>query len=291
MSQPSPEDILEMARRDIAARNSAVIEQRVQRDLPWRYAFWGLLGALLIGLLFWPGMSLDEKMFMVGHGICAQLHTVQLGGLTLPICARNTGIYGSFLITFVYLLALGRGRAMGLPPAPISIALLLLVVVMGFDGFNSLFLDLGWPHLYTPRNELRTLTGIGMGVAMGVLILLILNLSLRRNGDDALPVMRNWAELFGALLLSGLMLVVMYGNLPMLGWMYWPIAIMSTVGIVGVLFCVNLLIAGMILGYENKVVRWSQLMKPATFAVIFTLVEVGTLAGLRLWLEMQGLVV
>ena len=35
--------------------------------------------------------------------------------------------------------------------------------------------DLFLPHLYVPRNDLRTLTGIGTGMALGVALLLILN--------------------------------------------------------------------------------------------------------------------
>jgi uncharacterized membrane protein len=172
------EEIIELARREIAARKE---RERDGREVPWRFAFIGLLGAILAGMLLWPGTPLNWKMYAAVHGVCAQVHNVSLGGEQLPLCARNTGIYSGFLLTFIYLLLLGRERAAKLPPPAIVVALALLVVVMAVDGFNSLFVDLFLPHLYTPRNELRTLTGLGMGVSLAVAILLVLNLSLRRD--------------------------------------------------------------------------------------------------------------
>src|SRR5512138_820922 len=174
MTERPSEEIVEMARRDMAARRAQGIAARAVRELPWRYALIGLAGALLLGLLAWPGMPLEWKMYAVVHGVCAQAHTVDMAGMRLPLCARNTGIYSGFLVTVLYLLALGRARAAKLPPWSILIALLAFVVIMAVDGFNSLLVDMFMPHLYTPRNELRTLTGIGMGVAMAVLLFLIL---------------------------------------------------------------------------------------------------------------------
>ncbi len=287
MSNYTGDDVVEMARRRITERDEQASEARGARELPWRYAFLGLLGALLLGLLFWPGLPFEQKLYAVGHGICAQEHAVSLAGLRLPICARNTGIYASFLITSVYLLALGRSRAARLPPLPITVALVLFIIVMAVDGFNSLFNDLLLPHLYPPRNELRTLTGIGMGVSIAVIIFLMLNNSLWRDSDPRQPVLKSWWELGGALLLCGLVLVGLYGNI---GLMYWPIAIVSSLGILGVLYSVNLLLLSMATGYENNVTRVAQLARPATLALLVTVFEVSLLAGLRFWLERSGFV-
>ncbi|HEU4328293.1 MAG TPA: DUF2085 domain-containing protein [Roseiflexaceae bacterium] len=286
MSNYTGDDIVEMARRRITERDEQVSEARGKREVSWRYAFLGLLGALLLALLFWPGLPLEQKLYAVGHGICAQEHAVSLAGLRLPICARNTGIYASFLITGVYLLALGRSRAARIPPMPISVVLVLFVIVMAVDGFNSLFNDLLLPHLYPPRNELRTLTGIGMGVSIAVIVFLMLNNSIWRDSDTRQPILKSWWELGGALLLCSLILVGLYGNI---GLMYWPIAIVSSVGILGVLYCVNLLIVSMATGYENSVTRVAQLARPATLALLVTLFEVSALSGLRYWLERTGL--
>lgn len=288
MSEPSSEDVLNMARQRVATRPSEVIEARGASELPWRYAFIGLMGTLLLALLLWPGMPVNWKMYAVVHGVCAQIHNVEIGGQQLPVCARNTGIYSSFLVTSLYLLALGRGRAVKLPPWPITAALVVFVIVMGVDGFNSMLRDMLLPNLYTPRNELRTLTGIGMGTAVAVLLFLILNLSLRKDVDTETPIIKNWLELGGALVLNLLVMAAMYGNVQ---FMYWPIAISAWVGIIGVLYCVNLLLTSLFMGYEGNVTRVSQLARPATFAMLFTLVELGTLSAARFYLEGQGMLV
>jgi uncharacterized membrane protein len=288
MSERTSDEILELARHEISARKTRMAAERTNREVPWRYAFFGLLGTLLLGLVAWPGAALNWKMYAVVHGVCAQIHNVNVGGLQLPLCARNTGIYSSFLVTSLYLLALGRRRAAKLPPWPITITLLLFVVIMGIDGLNSMFVDMFLPHLYTPQNELRTLTGIGMGTTIAVLLLLILNISLRRNLDDQQRIIGNWRELGGALLLNGLVLLAMYDNVEI---MYWPIAITAWLGITGVLYCVNLLLTALFMRYEGTVMRVTQLAKPATVAIVFTLIELGALSAMRFWLEGQGLIV
>ena len=107
----SSDEIIELARRDMATRQAQAQVERRAAETPWRYAFIGMLGAILLGMLLWPGAPLNWKMYAAVHGVCAQIHNVSLGGEQLPLCARNTGIYSGFLLTMIYLLLLGRGRA------------------------------------------------------------------------------------------------------------------------------------------------------------------------------------
>ncbi|MFP4437347.1 MAG: DUF2085 domain-containing protein [Chloroflexaceae bacterium] len=295
MSEKTPDEVLELARRQIAARREAEQHQQMQtqqtqtrRERPWRYIFLGVMGTLLLALLFTPGLPLQWKMYAVVHGVCAQQHNIFIGELQVPICARNSGIYISFLITMIYFWVIGRGRAGRIPPWPIAAVLIAFVVVMGIDGFNSLFLDLGLPYLYTPRNELRTLTGMGMGVGVATVMLLILNTTLRQNVDDQQPLLKSWRELGGVLLLDFLILVALYGNLELL---YWPLAFLSFTGIISVLYLVSLLLVSLFMGYEGRVTHPAQLAKPATIALLPTLVMLAALSGLRFWLEAQGLII
>lgn len=294
MTDKTTEEILDLARQRIAARKeqehlerTTAQQRRIDGDRPWRYAFLGALGILLLALLFTPGMPLQWKMYAVVHGICAQQHNIFFGDLQFPICARNSGIYISFLVTTIYLWALGRGRAGRIPPWPITAILIAFVAIMAVDGFNSMFVDLGLPHLYTPRNELRTLTGLAMGMAIAVLLLLILNLTLRADVDDQQPVLQNWRELGGIMVINFLILVALYGNL---GFMFWPLAFVSFIGIIGVLYAVNLLVVSLVMGYDGAVTRPAQLARPATIALVPTLVILAVLAVLRFWLEAQGLI-
>lgn len=294
MSEQTNEDILQLAQQRITERKAAesaerdaTVEVRLDHERPWRYAFLTFAGVLLLALLFTPGWPVEAKMYAVVHGVCAQEHIVILGGMTFPLCARNSGLYISFLLTIGYIWAIGHSRAGKLPPLPVSLALVAFVLIMAVDGFNSLFLDLGQPYLYTPDNRLRTFTGMGMGVSIAVIVHLVVNLSLRKNVDDQQRVLRGWGELGGILLINFLVLVAIYGNL---GFMFWPLAFVAFLGITGVLYIVSLLLTSLVMGYEGKVTRLSQLAKPATVAIIPTLIMLGGMSLLRYWLEGQGVI-
>lgn len=293
MSNMTSDDILERARQQIEQRRAVELaardvqmQSRSSRERPWRYAFLGALGTLLVVLLFTPGLPLEFKLYAVVHGVCAQQHNVFLGGLQFPLCARNSGIYISFLMTLLYLWGLGRSRAGRIPPWPIMVVLALFIVLMGVDGTNSLLVDLGVPNLYPPQNLLRTLTGLGMGISIAVLLQLIFNLALRRDVDDQQPVLANWRELGGILGLDLLVLVAIYGNLDI---MFWPLAFLAFFGITGVLFLVNLLLISLLLGYDGAVTQLRQLVRPATIALIPTLIMLAAFSYLRFMLEAQGM--
>ncbi len=254
-------------------------------DRFWISTFLSVMGILLIGLLFTPGLPLEWKMYAVVHGVCGQQHLVFMGDLQFPLCARNAGIYMSFLLTIGYIWLIGRKRAGRIPPWSITTVLVLFVVVMGVDGFNSFFLDLGLPHLYTPDNRLRTITGMGMGVSIAVLLHLIFNLSLRKDVDDHQPVLRNWGELLGILAIDFLALTAIYGNI---AFMFWPLAFIAFFGITSVLYSVNLLMTSLMMGYDGSITSLRQLARPATIAIIPTLLILGLLSTGRFWLEAQG---
>jgi uncharacterized membrane protein len=290
MSERSSDDVIRMAQEQVAARRAAERDGRAprpDRERGWRIAFAGLLLGLLLGLVAWPGQPLSWKMYAAVHGVCAQIHNVDVGGMQLPLCARNTGIYMSFTVTTLYLLVLGRQRAGKLPPLPVTVTLGLFVVAMGVDGVNSLMRDLFLPGLYVPRNELRTLTGIGMGVSLGVIMLIILNQALRRDVSREERVLRGWGELAGAVGINLLAWAAIYGNI---GVMYWPIAVTAWVGIVGILFVVNLLVTAIAMRYEGAVLRAADLARPGVIALALTVIELGLLGWARFTLDGQLLV-
>lgn len=294
MTDKSPQEVLELAQQRIAWRKEkermeaiAVRKTRINQEAPWRYAFFGLLGTLVLALLFTPGIPLDQKMILTLQGVCSQEHNIVLGGLQLPMCARCSGIYISAVMTFLYTLMMGRGHAGRMPSWSINATLLLFVAIMAVDGINSTLETLGLPTAYMPRNDLRTLTGIGVGMGIGVAMLVMFNLALRGDVDQELRVLPNWREFALLLVVNVLIVVAIFGNLELLAW---PLAAIVFVGVVGVLFAVNLLFASMFLGYDGNVTRFDQLVKPATIALIATVVMLAALSSLRAWLEMQVVV-
>jgi uncharacterized membrane protein len=292
MSDETTEEVLKRARQRINQRRESEQSEREQAyqdifdaGLPWRYAFVSLIAVLVLGLLLAPGMSLDQKMYAVLHGMCSQQHNIVLGGIQFPICARCSGIYISALVTMIYFWVIGRGHAGRVAPWPIVGVMIVFVLGMVADGFHSMTVELGIWKLYEPRNDVRTLTGIGVGMGIAILLLMMYNTVLRTNVDDNLPTVKNWRELAGVVALNFLIMVAIYGNFHL---MAWPLAIMAFVGMIGVVYSVNLLLVSLFMGYDGTISNLKQLAKPATIALLPTILLLWGMAFLRYWLEAQG---
>lgn len=281
MPQPPPDKILELAREQLAARRAA--EQAAnaataaRRNRRWGVAFWLLLSALLLAFVLWPGATLEWKLFAAVHGLVAQKHLVFLGERPLPLCARNLGIYSSFLLSLGYLWARGRRHAAALPTRPLLAVLGLAALAMLLDGVNSVLEDTGRAYLYAPRNDLRTITGALFGIALTPIILLVFNQALRANPERERPVL-GWPDLGGLLLLNGLLVAFAHRGLALL---YWPLALLGVVGIIGEVFTMFVLIVAVVLGYGRQVTSLTQLGLPACVALPLTIAFAGGLTLLR----------
>src|SRR5579863_2591880 len=217
------------------------MSQRTIIERPWMK---GILACCYLGLLaalvLVPGVSLLDRLRWLDSGICAQLptHSFYPGGERLPLCARNTGIYLGLMITLLTLFALGRGRAQRLPPWPIIVVLVVGVGVMAVDGFNSFFLDLGLKHLYQPHNLLRLATGLATGLAVASLGLPLLNRLVWRRYSEQRSVY-SWVSLL--VLLPGLVLSF-FAVASQNGLVLYPLALVSTAGVLTVLSSMNLVV-------------------------------------------------
>jgi uncharacterized membrane protein len=278
--------VVERAQRQVEARKTLIVEE--PRQLPARAerpGLWGLIALLLTAtlgaLLLLPG-SFTERLGWVVHGVCAKEHTLVLGGVVLPLCQRNTGIYAGFLATLITLILLGRGRAAKLPPLPILILLGLNGAWMGVDGFNSLLLDIGAGNLYPPQPVLRILSGLAMGMTVGTMLLFAFNITLRANPLRNQAIMGGWRDVAVVALVELALFALIRLAGPIIAY---PLAIFSTIGILLVMFTVNLMVVAMISRYEGMVTRVVQLARPAMFALVLTGIEFGLLAWGRVALE------
>jgi uncharacterized membrane protein len=234
-------------------------------------------------LAFLPGATLIERLRALDGGICAQApsHSFWPGGQQLPLCSRNTGIYSGFTATLIILWITGRLRAASFPGRAVLVTLGAAVVLMAVDGFNSLFLDLNLPHLYQPHNLLRLFTGLGTGVAMCAIIVPVAN-TLIWQVDDERPSFRSLKEL--AVMLPALLLIylaVASTLLPEFGFLLYPIALFSSVGLVMALTLVNIVF---LLGLTNQVgrfSRWRQFFPVFSIAVVLAILELMALFSLK----------
>ncbi len=274
----STEQVIATAKALIMARSSAAAAQRATEERRWRIFFLITLMILVIALLAAPAPTLEQKFILVLSGVCAQQHNLFVGGVQLPLCARDTGMYLSLLTTLSVMLLRGRGKAGGLPPWHLLATLVGLVLVMAVDGVNSTINEIGMTPWYEPRNDLRAATGMGAGIGLAVLLMLLFNRSLRRDVDETLPVLGQWRELGMIILINAVLLTAVLLDI---GFLAWPLALLDLVGVGGTLFITALTAIAVLMNYDGTITHLTHLARPATFALILTGAFLAGMAWLR----------
>lgn len=220
---------------------------------------WFLPVAALLVLAAWiyiapPGLM--GKLDAVGYAVCHRLdsHSLHIGSVQMPLCARCTGEFNAAAIALVFqlLISPGAGR---LPRRGILILLGALFLAFAFDGSNS-YLALmkntyagafqNVPNLYVTDNTTRLFTGSGMGLAMGLLLYPMYNQSLWRNVREARAI--EWRQ-FG--ILAAIILVIDLAMLTSNEFVLYPIAIVSSLGVLALLSMVFSVVWIMIMRQDN----------------------------------------
>lgn len=236
--------------------------------------------ATLTSLVFLPGASLLDRLRWLDSGICAQIptHTFYPGGERLPLCARNTGIYLGFIVTLLTFYATGRGRAQQLPLWPILTVLFSAILALAVDGLNSFMLDLSLPHLYQPHNLLRLATGLATGLALAALAHPVLNRLLWCEYNEQRTI-TSWSEL---LLFLPILTLCFFAVASQNIFVLYPIALLSTAGLLAVLGSVNLVLIVSISKRDETFERYRKLLPFFSLAVTFAIGEMLLLAQLKL---------
>lgn len=241
------------------------------------------LGVAYIGalaaLVFLPGGTLLDRLRVLDGGICAQLpsHSFFPGGQQLPLCARNTGIYLGFASTLLVLVVAGRTRVMRLPAVGVAVVLVLAVAMLGVDGFNSLFRDLRLPHLYQPHNLLRLGTGLATGTAMASFLLPVANSLIWRREDDR-PAFASFGQLA---VMVPVLLIAFLAVASQASWLLYPLALLSTAGLVAALTLINMVFVLGISGRTGRIEGARALLPALTVALILAVVELLALSLLK----------
>ncbi|MGQ9502500.1 MAG: DUF2085 domain-containing protein [Anaerolineae bacterium] len=230
-------------------------------------------------LLLSPGDVLT-KTRLIGYAVCHQLpeRSFHLAGEQLPLCARCSGTFLGALAGFILLTLWRRHRAIGLPPVPITVVLVVFIFALGVDGLNSyLTFFPGLPHLYQPHNWLRLITGTFNGLALSSIIYPVLSYSLWRDVVNT-PAIKNFKEL-GLLIATGIgiVIVVLLEPAPLL----YPLAILSTLGVLTLLTALNTVLLLMLLNRHARVVKWQQALLPLSLGLSASFIEIGAIDVLR----------
>jgi len=236
-----------------------------------------LLGLFTTWMLSTPS-GINNKIWAVAYSVCEQnpVHTLDFNGRLLPLCSRCTGMYLGTFITMLFLLP--RGRAKKAPSLAKMILLGLFVLAFVVDGVNSLVATI-FPHfaLYIPENSLRMITGMGMGTAIGNVILPLWNQTFWAEGKDEV-LLSSWAR-FGALLAAETLAVVLV--LSKTAWIYFPTVLLST-GMIPVLITMIYTLLWMVFfKHENQVHNWREAFYFVGIGAICAIVQIGLLDVIR----------
>jgi len=235
--------------------------------------------AIVLAVAAPPHGALD-KADLVGYAICHRIpeRSFFLAGRQMPLCARCTGTFLGGILGLVVFLILQRGRASRMPPVAVLGALILFMALWGFDGLNSyLTFFPGAPHLYVPQNWLRLTTGTLNGLALITFLWPIFNFTLWREPSPETVIKNPW-ELVAILPAAALLILVVQAQI---GFLLYPLAILSSLGVVILLVLINSMIATFVLGREAYARTWRQALVPITCGAALAFAEVAGLVLLR----------
>lgn len=254
-------------------------------------ARWPRLTAVLVALsvfiiLFFvqvPPSTLLGKADVVGYAICHRIpeRSFFLDGRQFPLCARCTGTFLGAVVGLAALLLLRRHRASRLPPVPILGILVLFVGLWAFDGLNSYMTFFpGAPSLYEPQNWLRLTTGMLNGLALITFVFPIFNFTLWRRTTGERVLKDVWELLMLLPVVAILVLIIQSGIETLL----YPLAILSSAGVVMMLVLINTLIASVVLGREGYAQTWLQALVPLTVGTGLAVLQMTAMVLLRAYL-------
>jgi uncharacterized membrane protein len=226
----------------------------------WKGVIILAVGILAAGWLFLTPPGLLGKSDSIGYAVCHRIdvRSFHLGERQLPLCARCSGMYLGAMLGLVYQMVSSRKRA-GMPPIRVWVLFGFFVAAFGIDGLNSyLHLFPGAPSLYEPNNTFRLLTGTGMGLAIAGAIYPAFNQTAWENWDrsPAIPDLKYLLPLIALALVVDWMVV---SQNPLL---IYPLALVSSAGVLVLLTIVYSMMWLMILRLENRFQEFSELWLP-----------------------------
>ena len=244
---------------------------------------------ILFGWLILTPSGVFGKLHAVGYAVCHQIpeRSFPLGAGTTPLCARCSGMYIGAVIGLVFQ-SLTAWKRSATPPWYVIVVLAVFVVAFGVDGVNSYlylmkqvspgFLE-SVPNLYIPNNVLRLLTGSGMGLGMAAGLFPAFNSTVWADAREerALPGFKSFGIVLGITLLVDLLVLT---ESP---FVLYPVAFITTGGVLLLLTMVYSMVWIMIMRQENAFTRLSEMWLPLLAGLTIALLQISAIDALRLW--------
>ena len=204
------------------------------------------------------------KADAIGYAVCHRIdeRSFQILGRQLPLCARCTGEFNAAALALIFQGFASRRRNK-LPSRGILAVLVLFFLAFAVDGSNSYLYLLkqsspgildAIPNLYVPNNTLRLFTGSGMGIALAAVLYPVVQQTVWRESDERSAL--EWKS-FG--ILTAIILIVDLLVLTDSPIVLYPVAILSALGVLGLLTMVFSILWMIIMRTENSFDTFGQL--------------------------------
>ena len=169
-------------------------------------------------------------------------------------------------------------RRANLPPLKLLLLLLGFIALMGIDGINSYshFFPQA-PHLYEPRNWLRLATGMGTGLAMGLILLPALAQTLWRRPDYR-KIIDSGRELAALLILALVTILLLLSNQATL---LYVLALTSVAGLLFILTALNTIIFLVLFRQDGRATTWRQTVLPLLLGFLAAVVVITIIGAFR----------
>ncbi len=258
------------------------------RRILFRIAILALaLGVLTVWWRFTPP-GLWGKAEAIGYAVCHRLseRSFHVDDHQLPLCARCSGMYLGAVIGLLYQFWRAPRRG-AMPHWSVFVVLGVLALAFAVDGINSYLtlargsypVALSWfRNLYLPNNTLRLLTGSGLGLGLAAIVFPTFNATVWADYQEtaAFPSLQSFLPLLGGTLVLDLLVLT---ESP---FVLYPLAVLSVVGVLGILTLVYSLVWAMIVRRENAFQRWTQLWPVLLLGFTTALLQIGVIDFLRL---------
>lgn len=246
---------------------------KIKKRRDWyKWLVFAAAGLIIFGWLLNTPPGLLGKADAVGYAVCHRIdaRSFQIGDRQLPLCARCSGMYLGAVFGLAFQ-AIFFPRRSGGPRWYVLIFMLLTISAFGLDGVNSylhLFKDA--PRLYEPQNWLRLITGTGMGLTMAIGIYLAFNQTVWAAWDDR-PALDSWKSLAGLVLGAAVVVLLVLSGVDII---LYPLALISALGVIGLLTMLYTMLVVMIFRKENHYHRLIEMVVPLTGGFIVALLQV-----------------
>lgn len=221
---------------------------------------------------------LETAMHWLGFGLCHQLadRSFAAGGVQLPVCARDTGIYIGFVVSLAVIAFLDRGRRrQDMPPAWILGIGVAALALMAWDGLTS------YMGLRETTNLLRLASGLGAGFALPLVVVPTVNSGLWARPGAGRVLGEPWKGLVWFVAAPATLGVLVWGA-PLLGAGY---AVVTAVCILVTFSAVNLIVIASVPRFERSATRLRDAWPAILLALTVTIIELALADWLRLALS------